>query len=304
MVQNSLNIVENKIKIDDEYLDSTLHEILLDGIRIFYVNHNVKKDRIYHSSGEYPKVQMQFALEGTNTAKSHLTGDYFKLPGMHHNLVYFPHAEVDYKIEGKKALFLGIQFTEDFFSGFIDEGSRLMSSFGEKIEKKEEAFLSREYNYVITPRMRVILCEIINSERKGYLKKLFLESKIIELFMIQAEQADLYNSNPFNIKKEDREKLLRAREFIEQNMLSEFTFGEVAYKAGLNEFKLKKGFREIFGNTVFGYLNDLRMEHAKQLILNEHKNISEVADLLGYSLPHHFSSAFKKKFGFAPGVLK
>jgi AraC-like DNA-binding protein len=76
------------------------------------------------------------------------------------------------------------------------------------------------------------------------------------------------------------------------------------YAIGLNDFKLKKGFKELFGTTVFSYLNELKMDYAKRLILDEKKTIYEVAMTLGYSEPHHFYAAFKRRFGYSPGELK
>ena len=72
----------------------------------------------------------------------------------------------------------------------------------------------------------------------------------------------------------------------------------------LNEFKLKKGFKELFGDTVFGYIHSLRMQHARSLILDEKMNINKVAGKVGYKNANHFSTAFKKQFGIAPSLIK
>jgi|GEM_PF-3287249 len=52
------------------------------------------------------------------------------------------------------------------------------------------------------------------------------------------------------------------------------------------------------------YFNDLRMEYARKLLLDDGKMVYEVTDILGYSESHHFSYAFKKEFGTTPGKLK
>jgi AraC-like DNA-binding protein len=70
--------------------------------------------------------------------------------------------------------------------------------------------------------------------------------------------------------------------------------------ADINEFKLKKGFKEIFGNTVFGYLVDLKMEYAKEKLVQKKVSISEISDEIGFQHPQHFSQAFKKKYGYFP----
>jgi len=73
---------------------------------------------------------------------------------------------------------------------------------------------------------------------------------------------------------------------------------------GINEYKLKKGFKETFGTTVFGYLSDTRLDIAKNELLANRKTAGELALELGYSSLQHFSGAFKKKFGASPSKLK
>ena len=82
------------------------------------------------------------------------------------------------------------------------------------------------------------------------------------------------------------------------------SLSELARIIGINEYKLKRGFKEIFGNTVFGYLSDARLEIAKMDLLENKKTVSEIALELGYSSLPHFSNAFKNKFGVSPAKLK
>lgn len=72
----------------------------------------------------------------------------------------------------------------------------------------------------------------------------------------------------------------------------------------INSPKKNKGFKELLGVTLFTYLTDIRMEKAKELLLDGNSTIREVAEIAGYSYPRHFTTAFKKKFGFSPQELK
>jgi AraC-like DNA-binding protein len=304
MLKTGNDIVENKILIKDEFLDSVINEIFFDGVRIFFIDHTVKKYFVYNPDRESPVMQMHFSLQGTNTAKSHVSGETYKIDTGRHNLIYIPHMEFDFKIETRKARIFGIQFKEKFTNRLIDENEKILYNFWQKIEKKEEALLMTNSNLFITPDMNRIIFSITNSGRTGHLKKLFLESRIIELFMLQLEQA-YNNSNCFvQLSKYDIDKLYSVKEMLDKNILSTISFREISYMNGLNEFKLKKGFKKLFGKSVFSYLNDLRMDYAKSLIVDEKKKIFEVAEILGYSESHHFSYAFKKKFGILPSALK
>ena len=103
------------------------------------------------------------------------------------------------------------------------------------------------------------------------MKKLYLESKIIELFMLQIEQAGNYSNCLVDLNKNDIDKVYVVKDMLEKNMLSDLTLRDISYINGLNEFKLKKGFRRLAGRSVFNYLNDLRMDYAKRLTCDEKK---------------------------------
>lgn len=180
---------------------------------------------------------------------------------------------------------------------------RSMGQLAENMQKKQTGGIS-SHPLVITPAIKATLYEIMHCNKKGHIKRLFLEAKILELFMLQAEQAE-HNQKHIcaSLKRPDIEKVYAVKAFLEENFLQDFTLLDLSRLVGLNDFKLKKGFRELFGTTVFGYLNDLRMEQGKRMLL-EKQTVSEVADILGYSQPHHFSAAFKKKFGYLPSRLK
>ena len=81
------------------------------------------------------------------------------------------------------------------------------------------------------------------------------------------------------------------------------SLSELSRIIGINEFKLKKGFKEIFDTTVFGYLSETRLLIAKNDLYNNNKSVSQIAFELGYSSVQHFSNAFKKRFGIAPSKI-
>ncbi len=225
--------------------------------------------------------------------------------GNEHNLVYRPYFHGNYHLQGNHLKNFGIQLTDKFFNRLIDINSEPLYKLAESMQKNEEFALTSNKNLPINSEMKAVIYDIMNCNRSGYMKRLFLESKIIELFLLQIEQAEnLNNRNSISFKNEDIDKLYEAKLFIEKNMLEEFSLPELSRTVGINEFKLKKGFKELFGTTVFNLLNELKMEYAKRLLLDEKKNVFEVAMELGYSEPHHFSAAFKRRFGYTPKEIK
>jgi AraC-like DNA-binding protein len=102
----------------------------------------------------------------------------------------------------------------------------------------------------------------------------------------------------------DKDRIYYAREYLLANANHPPCLTELAKVAGINEFKLKQGFKEVFQNTVFGYLSDYKLMRAKELLADSSKNIKNISDELGYSSVQHFSSAFSKKFGVSPGKAR
>ena len=75
---------------------------------------------------------------------------------------------------------------------------------------------------------------------------------------------------------------------------------ELAKAAALNEYQLKMGFKEIYGNTVYGFLLDHKLDHSRILLDSGKLQVNEVAYQMGYTNPSHYIAAFKKKFGITP----
>ena len=101
----------------------------------------------------------------------------------------------------------------------------------------------------------------------------------------------------------DREKIVLAREILLQHIGNPLTIKALSRKVAMNECYLKKGFKEIFGTTIFDFYQGQRMEHAKYLLNDKGLSVTEVSMLLGYSSISHFSTAFKKHTGLKPCEL-
>jgi AraC-like DNA-binding protein len=107
----------------------------------------------------------------------------------------------------------------------------------------------------------------------------------------------------FLANEADREKVAKAREILIQHIGEPITIKELSRKVAINECYLKKGFKEMFGTTIFDFYQSQRMEHAKYLLYEKGMSVTEVALFLGYSSISHFSTAFKKHTGLKPCEL-
>ena len=75
---------------------------------------------------------------------------------------------------------------------------------------------------------------------------------------------------------------------------------DLAVQVGINLKKLKMGFKQIYGDSVYSFLFDYKMEYARKLLDSGTYNVNEVGLRIGYSTASHFIAAFKKKFGTTP----
>jgi AraC-like DNA-binding protein len=140
----------------------------------------------------------------------------------------------------------------------------------------------------------------------GISKNLFLKAKFYEILSIAGEhqtancgQQTLHNEQEYALNPEDAEKISHAKAIIEATLQNPCGLIELAHTVGLNDFKLKKCFKKMYGTTVFGHLHNVRMKKACTLLLQKQK-ISEVAYTVGYKNAQHFTAAFKKRFGMVP----
>ncbi|MEO1377182.1 MAG: AraC family transcriptional regulator [Cyanobacteria bacterium J06635_10] len=154
-----------------------------------------------------------------------------------------------------------------------------------------------------TPQMQTILQQILNCPYQALTRQLYLEGKVLELMALRLD--DLQDAKSFNssknLKPEQIDSIYQARDILISRFTNPPSLLTLARLVNLNDCTLKKGFQQVFGTTVFGYLHDYRMERAKELLL-EANAVSQVARTVGYASRSAFVRAFSKKFGANPSV--
>ena len=155
--------------------------------------------------------------------------------------------------------------------------------------------------FFMTPEMEQIVNGIFSNRYEGKAKMMFFRSQITALLSHFFWQ--LSNLETKAIKTPEREKLFQAKEILSQNLDTPPSLTELSRQIGLNTFKLKKDFKELFGVPVFKYLQNERMSTAHDLIRSKQATVQEAAWHVGYDSLSSFSNAFNKKFGFRPSEL-
>jgi len=157
-------------------------------------------------------------------------------------------------------------------------------------------------------KTRMVLEAVLNHTYTDTLENIYInaQTQMLLLYsldcMLGEKEIDVVNCK-FLANEADREKIVRAREILIEHIGEPITIKELSRKVAINECYLKKGFKELFGTTVFDFYQSQRMEHAKYLLYEKGLSVTEVSMLLGYSSISHFSTAFKKHTGLKPCEL-
>jgi len=157
-------------------------------------------------------------------------------------------------------------------------------------------------------KTRIVLEALLNHAYTGSLENIYInaQTQMLLLYsldcMLGEKEIDTINCK-FLANEADREKIVKAREVLIEHIGEPITIKELSRKVAINECYLKKGFKEMFGSTIFDFYQSQRMEHAKYLLYEKGLSVTEVSLMLGYSSISHFSTAFKKHTGLKPCEL-
>ncbi|WP_228413564.1 helix-turn-helix domain-containing protein [Chryseobacterium sp. CH21] len=279
------------------------HEISFANVHISFGNISLNNQLKFYLESDFDSVEMHFTLKGKSKAISGNFKKTIEFDSYQHNIIYAHNMEGRMEFEGPEMYLFEINLAPEFFKRFLPEHSGLFEVFRNSIDRQNSSLIQPEHNH-ISQEMYQILNEIIHCNRKGTFKRIYLEAKVGELLLLQLEQFFDNNILPSSLQKKDIEKMYAVREYILTNLNSESSLIELAHLVGTNEFTLKKGFKELFGTTVFGFWNDNKMKQAKKMLLNCDLSISEISDRIGYKNPRHFSAAFKRKFNILPSKFR
>ncbi|MGO1712327.1 MAG: helix-turn-helix transcriptional regulator, partial [Senegalia sp. (in: firmicutes)] len=157
--------------------------------------------------------------------------------------------------------------------------------------------------FILPTESRLIIEQIKNCPYNCYLKDMYLEAKVFELFSIclnNMMEQNIDKTIDSGLSKTEIESIYRAREILDSSMDTHITIRQISKLVYLNEYKLKTGFKEIFGKPLYAYKLDKRMELARELLTMGNTDINKIASMVGYASGDSFSKAFHKRYGVRP----
>jgi AraC-like DNA-binding protein len=202
-------------------------------------------------------------------------------------------------IAAKRVVRVGVTMERDQLAAFADQdGQRLPGD----IFDTTQGFSRLEGE--ITPAMRGIIYQTLQSPFQGMTRNIFMESKALELLALKLEQLQAAKKRGLAapcLKRADLERVRHAASLLAGDFEKTPDLNELARAVGMCRSKLHRCFRMAYGITPFDYLRNRRLETAMLYLKEGEMNVTEAAYAVGYSSPSYFTKAFKKYFGCLPG---
>lgn len=154
----------------------------------------------------------------------------------------------------------------------------------------------------ISSDLEVVLNQLIQSDIQGTAVDVFKYAKVLEVLSLYFSKQARANmeSCPFLNDEESVRKIKKAKDILIDRMTDPPMIVDLAKEVDLNEFRLKEGFKSMYGSTLFTFLLEHKMNKGRAMLDTGRYKVQDVAYDLGYNNPSHFISAFKNKFGVTP----
>ncbi len=278
---------------------SAFDEIVLEkGFYVLIFQNESKSTQVFERKIDSEYIQIHFCLRGGSKFIFNKNTYTFDVLSNKSFLLYNPQRTlpINLKLQPKTTLVSLLISIEKFHSLFSNE-SKYIPFLSQQNRIKKYYEISE-----IKPYVSIVLQQITSSNIDRLSRELYLKGKVYELLSLnfQKEKTAEDERCPFLVDEQNILKIRKAKEIIIERMENPPSLKELANETGINIKKLKESFKQTYGNTVYGFLFDYRMELSKRLLESRQFNVNEVATKIGYSSTSHFIVAFKKKYGITP----
>lgn len=248
-------------------------------------------------------VQMIFSLNGQSAFKNRL--DPLRLRPFSHSLNFFEYYDCKNLLaENFRQHDITFRLKKEFYHHFLAS-----STFGSRVSEmilNQKRFNTINEHLPADSAVQGIMNSILECPFTGDMRIAFIREHIRALLTLQ-----LFHFNPIvsgkevkedhRITKRDADILNDIRTFIDERFLDPSSLEMLSKQFGINDFKLKYGFKTLFDTSPMRYLQHKRLTYSLALLRDTDKTIKEIAHEIGYSHAANFTIAFTKTFGHTPG---
>ena len=271
--------MEEEIKIDDDFI-------------LIRFQNNTDEVTTFQRPVQLGLIQFHFGLKGSAKYIFNQGNYVLNLKEEKALLFYNTEKELPLHVEiDPKSWLISIFISIKKFHGlFTTDAEHIPFLSKENQEKKY-------YNETdISPSMAIVLSQLFHYNLHPSIKNLYYKGKGYELLSLYFNRTEDPNAEqcPFLIDEDNVLKIRKAKEIIIANMAEPPGLQELADEIGLNLKKLKMGFKQIYGDTVYGFLFDYKMDFARKLLDSGSYNVNEVGLKIGYSTGSHLLRRSRK----------
>jgi AraC-like DNA-binding protein len=284
---------------DKNIAQGSFQEVLIeDGFFVLKIQNDGSETQKVTREIDSSFIQFHFCLKGT--AKFIFNDGRYALEVSEENSLLLYNTQIDLpmnlELNPNSWLVSVVMTIRKFHSLFSKEADYIpfLSS-----DNKDKKYYSQEG---VSPAIAVILSQMINYNLHPSIKELYIKGKVYELISLyfnKSDDADIEQC-PFLVDEDNVRRIKKAKEIMISRMAEPPTLTELSEEIGLSLKKLKEGFKQIYGDSVFSFLFDYKMDYARKMLETGRHNVNEVGLKVGYSTASHFISAFKKKYGTTP----
>ncbi|MFT9819084.1 helix-turn-helix transcriptional regulator [Lysinibacillus sp. NPDC056185] len=246
-----------------------------------------------------PMVELSLCLQGNRGV--YISGSEYEISSGTCSLQFIEQVGANFMFHKNQSYqMVGIGIPVSTFNHFMSETSKT-SEESQNFSKILGGKRYRLFQERINASSLIIVQQMLDAIAGKNMTNLELECRALQLLSMTFRSQLVDNSlSPVMFSKSDRTKIQQAQSIITERMSNPPTLIELSRLVGLNDYKLKKGFKEMFGKTVFGYLREKRLEKAFLLLQEGTMNVTDIANAVGYSNPSYFAEIFKERFGINP----
>ena len=275
-----------------------LETVIESGFFVLTFQNDSQGSKLLEKAIDSSFIQFHFCLKGN--AQFCFNSNSYKLDIPEENtlLLYNPQRDLPiHMVTGPKTWVLSVLISIKKFHGLFSHEANYISFL--KDDNKLKKYYKDSY---ISPSMAIVLNQIINYNLNTNLRELYCKAKVYELLSLYFNRGEDVNVEqcPFLADESNVKKIKAAKDIVIQRIAEPPTLVELSSEIDLSLKKLKEGFKQIYGTTVYGFLFDYKMELARKLLESGAHNVNEVGLKVGYSTASHFIAAFKKHYGTTP----
>ena len=271
---------------------------LENGFHILHFQNNDDVNVNFERNVESSFIQLHFCLKGNSNFKFNDDNYVFNILDKHCVLLYNPQQNLPIRLEmpPQGNLISILVSIKKLHSLFSKEANYIPFLSEENSNKK---FYD---DSIMKPSVLNVLQQMVNLRLDSRIRDLYMKGKIYELLSLHFQKDEISDGEycPFLVDEGEILKIRKAKNIITSRISDPPSLNELSNEIGLSLKKLKEGFKQIYGDSVYSFLFDYKMEQARIMLESNQFNVNEVGSKIGYSMASHFIAAFKKKFGTTP----